>query len=279
MARAAGTSARETPAWGPLSTTSRTATRAALRRGPGGVKDGVRDNGARACAIVPALDAAATAGGSRRRPRSATLHLGVVVDDGSKDATAAVARDHGAFVIVHGHNLGKGAAIRSGLREAARRGMRVAVTVDADGQHPAHSAREVLEASDDVRALVLGVRDLVRDGAPRSNQFGNAVSNFFLSRFGRPPGQGQGVWPAPLPGRRGAGARGERRRLRVRRRGHPPRARRGSPARRGPRRRRLPGARGLAHALPARRRSRPDHPHGRAHRGRTATAGGVRGRR
>ena len=43
----------------------------------------------------------------------------------------------------------------------------------------------VLEASDDPRALVLGVRDLGRDGAPRSNKFGNRVSNFFLSAFAR----------------------------------------------------------------------------------------------
>jgi hypothetical protein len=41
----------------------------------------------------------------------------------------------------------------------------------------------VLEAGDDPRALVLGVRDLMRDGAPSSNRFGNRVSNFFLSLF------------------------------------------------------------------------------------------------
>jgi hypothetical protein len=61
--------------------------------------------------------------------------------------------------------------------------MRVAVSADADGQHPGASARTVMLASDDPGALVLGVRDLVRDGAPRSNRFGNAVSNFFLSAF------------------------------------------------------------------------------------------------
>jgi hypothetical protein len=57
------------------------------------------------------------------------------------------------------------------------------LTVDADGQHPAESARRVLHASGDARALVLGVRDLVRDGAPRANRFSNGVSNFFLSHF------------------------------------------------------------------------------------------------
>jgi hypothetical protein len=41
----------------------------------------------------------------------------------------------------------------------------------------------VLHAVPDPRVLILGVRDLVRDGAPRANRFSNGVSNFFLSRF------------------------------------------------------------------------------------------------
>ncbi len=111
----------------------------------------------------------------------------LVVDDGSSDATAAVARESGAELLRHERNRGKGAALRTGLRYAARSGFTQAVSVDADGQHPASSALAVLRGSDDPAALVLGVRQLARDGAPRSNQFGNDVSNFFLSRFaGRP---------------------------------------------------------------------------------------------
>ncbi|HEY1692100.1 MAG TPA: glycosyltransferase family 2 protein [Polyangiaceae bacterium] len=140
-----------------------------------------------ACAVVPALDAAETVGevvAALLRVLSVPV---LVVDDGSSDATAEVARAAGADVVRHGRNLGKGAAILAGLRDAARRGHDVAVTVDADGQHPATSARAVLEGSDERGALVLGVRDLVRDGAPKNNRFGNGVSNFFLSRFaGRP---------------------------------------------------------------------------------------------
>ncbi len=139
----------------------------------------------RACAILPALDADATVGRVIDDVRAALDVPVLVVDDGSSDATSRVAREHGAIVIRHERNRGKGAALRSGLREAHARGFDVAVTVDADGQHPAASARAVLDASDDPRALVLGIRNLVRDGAPRSNRFGNAVSNFFLSRFAR----------------------------------------------------------------------------------------------
>lgn len=135
------------------------------------------------CILVPALDAARTVGDVVRGLVEGIDAPVVVVDDGSTDATADVARAQGATAIRHARNLGKGAAIRTGLREALRRGCDVALVVDADGQHPVDSARAVLEGSDDREALVLGVRDLARDGAPRANRFGNRVSNFFVSTF------------------------------------------------------------------------------------------------
>jgi glycosyltransferase involved in cell wall biosynthesis len=137
-----------------------------------------------ACAIVPALDAAGTIADVVRGLKATLAIPVVVVDDGSTDATASLAAAEGAVVIRHPANRGKGAALRTGLARAASEGWTVAVTVDADGQHPARSAAVVLAGSGDPRALVLGVRDLVSAGAPRSNRFGNAVSNFFVSLFG-----------------------------------------------------------------------------------------------
>ncbi|SRR5579883_523351 len=137
----------------------------------------------KACALVPALDAAETVGAVVDGLQQELDIPVLVVDDGSADSTGELARAHGAHVVKHAKNVGKGAALRFGLLEAARMGYRTAVTVDADGQHPARSARAVLEASDDPRALVLGVRDLAHDGAPVANRFGNGVSNLFLSLF------------------------------------------------------------------------------------------------
>jgi glycosyltransferase involved in cell wall biosynthesis len=136
-----------------------------------------------ACVIVPAFDAAATVGSVVSELRAALGEPIYVVDDGSTDATARVAREAGAVIVRHDSNRGKGEALRSGLVAAANGGHDVALSVDADGQHPAESARAVLEGSGDPNALVLGVRDLVGDGAPRANRFGNAVSNFFVSCF------------------------------------------------------------------------------------------------
>ncbi len=107
----------------------------------------------------------------------------VVVDDGSTDETSARARGAGAPVVRRSETGGKGAALQRGLEEARARGLDVVITVDADGQHPADSALALVAASPDPGALVLGVRDLARDGAPRKNRFSNGASNFFLSRF------------------------------------------------------------------------------------------------
>lgn len=59
----------------------------------------------------------------------------VVVDDGSSDRTAEVARDAGATVLVLPFNLGVGGAMRTGFTYAQRRGYQRAIQVDADGQH------------------------------------------------------------------------------------------------------------------------------------------------
>ena len=59
----------------------------------------------------------------------------IVVDDGSSDRTAAIARKAGAHVIVHEVNKGKGGALKTGFTAAAALGADVIVTMDSDGQH------------------------------------------------------------------------------------------------------------------------------------------------
>lgn len=59
----------------------------------------------------------------------------VVVDDGSTDGTARRAESAGAQVLRHSINLGKGAALRSGLETARALGFGWALTLDGDGQH------------------------------------------------------------------------------------------------------------------------------------------------
>jgi glycosyltransferase involved in cell wall biosynthesis len=138
----------------------------------------------RACAIIPALDAAksieSVVTGSLRHLRAV-----LVVDDGSRDDTAERAERAGATVIRHERNRGKGAALKSGLSWARAHGYEMAVSLDADGQHPPDQLPRMLEASADPEALVLGIRNLARAGAPRPNQLSNAFSNWFLSHASR----------------------------------------------------------------------------------------------
>ena len=136
-------------------------------------------------AVVPAFQAEHHVGGVVRGLRAV---LGdapiIVVDDGSTDGTAREAETAGAVVVRHPNNRGKGAALRSGFARAQELGADAAVTVDADGQHPADEAARIALHPSAREAFVLGVRDLVRDGAPKSSRFSNGFSNWFLSWFG-----------------------------------------------------------------------------------------------
>lgn len=140
----------------------------------------------RATIVIPAYDAEPFLARVIDEMRTALPELAgavLVIDDGSRDATARIARDRACEVVSLGVNRGKGAALRTGLATARARGHQVALTVDADGQHPGDDARKVLLASPDPASLVLGVRDLAAAGAPSKNRFSNGVSNFFLSYF------------------------------------------------------------------------------------------------
>ncbi|HEY4105481.1 MAG TPA: glycosyltransferase family 2 protein [Polyangiaceae bacterium] len=125
----------------------------------------------------------------------------VVVDDGSDDCTSEAAERAGARVVRHAHNRGKGAALRSGFAALAEFGADAAVCVDADGQHPPEEAVRVAQSAAPREALVLGVRDLARDGAPKKNRFSNGFSNRFLSfALGRTLSDTQcGLRRYPLP--------------------------------------------------------------------------------
>lgn len=99
----------------------------------------------------------------------------VVVDDGSSDDTAAVARDHGARVVGAPYSMGNGAAIKRGARAATGD---ILVFMDADGQHdPAHidALLERLRAGYD---MAVGARD-----ASGQASRGRSLANGFYNRL------------------------------------------------------------------------------------------------
>jgi len=83
----------------------------------------------------------------------------LVIDDGSRDGTAAVARRLGARVVSHPVNSGQGAALQTGYLVAERLGVEVVVTLDADGQHdPTQMDRLVEPIVADRADFVVGSR-------------------------------------------------------------------------------------------------------------------------
>ena len=80
----------------------------------------------------------------------------LVVDDGSSDATAEVARAAGATVLSQQPNQGKGAALRAGFRHALEAGVDAVVTLDADGQHDPAEIPTLLAdgAFEDAKSLI-----------------------------------------------------------------------------------------------------------------------------
>jgi glycosyltransferase involved in cell wall biosynthesis len=95
--------------------------------------------------IIPAYNEEASLpeviGRVRQRLSQADI---LVVNDGSSDATAELARQAGARVLNLAFNLGIGVAMQTGYQYAARKGYDIAVQVDADGQHDPADVHKLL---------------------------------------------------------------------------------------------------------------------------------------
>lgn len=97
-------------------------------------------------AIVPALNEAENIGSVVRNLKQTSPGLDVlVIDDGSTDQTAELARSHGAKVISLPVNLGIGGAVQTGFIYALKNQYDVALQVDGDGQHRGEEIRKLID--------------------------------------------------------------------------------------------------------------------------------------
>jgi glycosyltransferase involved in cell wall biosynthesis len=83
------------------------------------------------------------------------LQFVLVVDDGSTDDTASLAKSAGAVVVKHERNLGKGAALKTGLSRALKQGYEWAVTLDGDGQHAPADLPALLRGAEQTGILLV----------------------------------------------------------------------------------------------------------------------------
>jgi glycosyltransferase involved in cell wall biosynthesis len=110
------------------------------------------------CLLIPAYNEARTIGQIVAKSRR-IMDSVVVVDDGSRDATAQIAQDSGALVIKHEVNSGKGAALRTGFQHVLDYGYDAVITMDSDGQHDVDDIPRFLEAfSNSLPGIILGSR-------------------------------------------------------------------------------------------------------------------------
>ena len=105
----------------------------------------------------------------------------LVIDDGSEDSTAEFAEKAGARVISHPHNIGNGAAVKTGIRESSGK---ILVMMDADGQHSPEDIPRMLKEIERYD-MVVGARnsssdtDLHRD---IGNKIYNALATYVSDR-------------------------------------------------------------------------------------------------
>ncbi|TSC87217.1 MAG: glycosyl transferase 2 [Parcubacteria group bacterium Gr01-1014_8] len=128
--------------------------------------------------IIPAYNEARTIGTLIERVQSVQLEGYekeiIVVDDGSKDETSAIAKRSGVIVVVHPKNRGKGAAVRTGFEKATGK---YVVVQDADLEYDPNDFRAMLRCAKEKGAQVIyGSRRL-----PRANEKPNRGAWYFYA--------------------------------------------------------------------------------------------------
>ena len=134
----------------------------------------------RYCIIIPTYNNCRTVADVARRALAVCPDV-IVVNDGSTDGTAGMLKDVNVTILVHDRNLGKGQALKTGLRYAGGKGFTHAVTIDADGQHFPEDIPALISESDRTpKNIIVGCRNLTSENMPRQNTFANRFSNFWF---------------------------------------------------------------------------------------------------
>lgn len=108
----------------------------------------------RICALIPSYNESKTIGSLVQRIKARGLDV-VVVDDGSLDQTAEIAKKSGAYVLKHEQNKGKGASLKEGFRYILNSNYDAVITVDGDGQHASSDIPKFINAGLDPKVDVV----------------------------------------------------------------------------------------------------------------------------
>jgi len=138
----------------------------------------------RACIVVPVFNHAAGARALAGQLRGLGLQT-ILVNDGSEPSQGellrATAAEHDwVQVIEHRENGGKGAAVKSGLREAYARGFTHALQIDADGQHDVRDIPKMLALAQQHPAAIITGRPIYDASVPRGRLMARYLTHVWV---------------------------------------------------------------------------------------------------
>ena len=135
----------------------------------------------RTCVLIPAFNEAPHIANVVTRVREHVEDV-VVIDDGSADATADIARAAGATCLQLPGNCGKASALRAGIAFARDHSFNRVITLDGDGQHLPEDIPVLFRIARETGAdLVIGARCFDRSLMPVSRYFSNIIGSRLAS--------------------------------------------------------------------------------------------------
>ena len=135
----------------------------------------------RICALIPAFNEAPYIASVVERTRPYVAEV-VVIDDGSGDGTADLARAAGATCLQSPRNCGKASALRTGIAFALDRKFTHVITLDGDGQHLPEDIPVMTRVAEETGAdLIIGTRCFDRTRMPGPRYFSNVIGSSLAS--------------------------------------------------------------------------------------------------
>ncbi len=133
--------------------------------------------------LIPSFNEEKTIGWLTREVRSLGFDC-LVIDDGSSDATAKIAHENGAEVIINSVNLGKGASLRKAFAVLVNRNYDALIILDGDGQHLPKDIAQFVECySAKKPGIIVGNRMGKANGMPFVRWLTNGFMSYMISRM------------------------------------------------------------------------------------------------
>ncbi len=134
-------------------------------------------------AIIPALNEEASLSVLIPKVKKYLENI-LVIDDGSHDNSADISKKHGAMVLKHPRNMGKGAACRSGFQFAKKMNYDAVITIDSDGQHAPEDIEvfiQQLKTYPDTVGMIIGNRMNNTEDMPLVRRLTNKLLSNLIS--------------------------------------------------------------------------------------------------